>query len=61
MNEHREALIPAIVRILMRYGVGAGLGMTFSNDPDVILVVTILVGLMVEGWYARDWVKRGPQ
>jgi hypothetical protein len=58
--EHREALIPALTRIALRYGVGGILGMTFSDDPDVILVVTILVGLAVEGWYARDYMKRGP-
>ena len=56
----REALFPALVRIVLRYGVGAGIGLAIADDPDVVLVVTLLVGMAVEAWYARDFVKRGP-
>ena len=56
----REALVPALVRIALRYGVGAGIGLAIADDPDVIFVVTIFVGALVEAWYARDFVKRGP-
>lgn len=55
----REALIPALVRIALRYGAGFGLGLSLSDDPDVILVMTIVVGLVVEAVYARDYIKRG--
>lgn len=58
----REALIPALVRILLRYcayPIG-GVVAYAAEDPDIALVVTILVGMLVEGWYARDYVKRGP-
>lgn len=58
----REALIPALVRIVLRYAAFpiGGTVAYMSEDPDIALVVTILVGMAVEGWYARDWVKRGP-
>lgn len=56
----REALIPALVRIALRYGVGAGIGFGISEDPDVILVMTVAVGLIIEAVYVRGWIKRGP-
>lgn len=61
MPDHREALTAAYIRILLRYGVGAfgALGFTLAEDPDVVLVVTALVGLLVEAVYLRDWKKRG--
>ena len=62
MNEHREHLTAAYIRILLRYGVGAfgSIGFVLAEDPDIILVVTALAGLLVEVLYLRDWRKRGP-
>jgi len=61
MNEQREALTAAYIRILLRYGIGAmgSIGFVLAEDPDIVLVVTALVGLAVEGLYLRDWTKRG--
>lgn len=61
MNDNREALTAAYVRILLRYGVGAmgSIGFVLAEDPDIVLVVTALVGLAVEAIYLRDWKKRG--
>lgn len=59
--EQREALIPALARIVLRYAalpIG-GVAGVMAEDPDVALIVTILIGLAVEGWYASDFVKRG--
>ena len=60
MNE-RENLTAAYIRILLRYGVGAmgSIGFVLAEDPDVVLVITALVGLAVEAIYIRDWTKRG--
>jgi hypothetical protein len=63
VNEEREALIPAVVRIVLRY-IAFPLGGTvgyLADDPDIALVVTIVVGMMIEGWYAKDYRKRGGQ
>lgn len=59
--EHREQLTAAYIRILLRYGVGAmgSIGFVLAEDPDVVLVITALVGLAVEALYLRDWKKRG--
>jgi demethoxyubiquinone hydroxylase (CLK1/Coq7/Cat5 family) len=61
VNEQREALIPALVRIILRYIAFPIGGATayLADDPDIALVVTVIVGMAVEAWYARDWVKRG--
>jgi len=49
-------------RIVIRYGVGAmityglvtqEMGDTLISDPDIIIVGSALIGLFVEGWYAR--------
>jgi hypothetical protein len=61
MDEHREALLPAIVRIVLRYvafPLGGAVGY-MADDPDIALVVTIIVGMAIEGWYAKDYRKRG--
>lgn len=54
-----------LVRIILRYGVGAVIGYEISSqlasDPDVIAVATVaataLVGLVTEGFYylAKRW------
>lgn len=49
----------AIVRIVLRYGVGAiagwAVGDQLSNDPDIVMVATVgataVVGTAVETWY----------
>lgn len=51
-------------RIILRYGVGivaGAVGIAYApelsekllNDPDVVLVVAAIVGVVVEGLYAR--------
>lgn len=63
MSEEREALLPALVRIVLRYiafPLGGAVGY-WAEDPDIALVVTILVGMAIEGWYAKDYRKRGPR
>lgn len=50
-----------IVRILIRYAVGAFIGMeaaeAIASDPDAVevgvLALTALVGVVTEWWYAR--------
>ena len=61
MMNHRELLIPALTRIVLRYiayPIG-GVAAVLAEDPDIALVVTVLVGMATEGWYARDFIKRG--
>ena len=53
-------MLAPVVRIILRYGVGALLGWEAANalaaDPDVVAVMTaglaIVVGALVEGYYA---------
>lgn len=57
-------MIAPIVRIVLRYGVGAVLGMEagslFAGDPDVVLLVATGVGVATEAVYAyakkKGWV-----
>ena len=59
----REALIPALVRILLRYGAYpiGGVVAYASEDPDIVFVVTFgVTALLTELWYFLDWRKRGP-
>lgn len=48
-----------LVRIVIRYGVGALVGMEMGDilagDPDVIEVTLLGIGLATEGWY---WLAR---
>lgn len=48
-----------LVRIVIRYGVGAIVGMEMGDilagDPDVIEVTLLGIGLATEGWY---WLAR---
>lgn len=45
-----------IARIILRYGVGAVIGMAqaelMAADPDLVTVVALAVGAFVEGAYA---------
>jgi demethoxyubiquinone hydroxylase (CLK1/Coq7/Cat5 family) len=63
VNEQREALTPALVRIILRYIAFPIGGATayLADDPDIALVVTVLVGMVIEAWYAKDYRKRGGQ
>lgn len=55
----------AIARILLRYLVGAGIagstaiGSQLAADPDIVMAVSALIGLVVEGVYVvakrRGW------
>jgi len=49
-------MIAPIVRIALRYGVGAVLGMevghTLAGDPDVVMLVAAGVGVVIEASYA---------
>ena len=53
-------MIAPIVRILLRYGVGAVFGMEIGSllagDPDVVLLVATGVGVATEAVYA--YVKK---
>lgn len=57
----REGLAPAIARIVLRYIAYplGGVAAVMAEDPDIALVVTVIVGMAVEAWYASDWMKRG--
>lgn len=51
-----------IVRIFIRYCVGAAIGIDnaarFADDSDIITIIALAVGVIVEGFYALA-IKRG--
>ena len=58
-------IAPVLVRIALRYGSAALIAFgimspeaadTVALDPDIALVLGLLIGAAVEGWYA--WVRR---
>jgi uncharacterized membrane protein (Fun14 family) len=46
----------AIARIIIRYGVGAVMGLAYGNqlaaDPDIVMAVAALIGIATEAVYA---------
>lgn len=52
-----------IARIILRYGVGAVMGLAYGEqlaaDPDIVMALAALVGIATEGAYAlakrRGW------
>lgn len=52
-----------VARILLRYGVGAVMGLAYGNqlaaDPDIVMLLAAGVGIATEGAYAlakkRGW------
>ena len=46
----------AIARIIIRYGVGAVMGLAYGNqlaaDPDLVMALATVIGIATEGVYA---------